>query len=352
MGTLNKPLALGLFSGGLDSILACRVIAAQGIQVVALKFVTPFFDHDLLHQQEAYQQAMQRRYGLAVEVIDISAGYVRLLDQPVHGFGKHFNPCIDCKIMMLSKARELMPAYGASFLFTGEVLGQRPMSQRRDTLRVIERDSGCEGLLLRPLSAKLMPPTPAEREGLVDRNRLYDFSGRGRKPQKQLAAHLGITDYPAPAGGCMLTDPNLASRIRHFYQGLFGFGEQRAVADIRLLTLGRQFKLDGDIWCILGRDERENIRLESLRGSDDWLVSMTSRPGPLALVRYGCLTVGNSRQEAEVIRLVAGLVVRYGKKVSGAAQAAEVRIDTGDGVQEQGIFTPLTEEQFASWLRI
>lgn len=345
---MNDRVALGLFSGGLDSILACRVIAEQGIRVVALKFVTPFFDHDLLHRRLEYQQEMQQKYGLEVELIDISAGYVRLLDQPAHGFGKHFNPCIDCKIMMLSKARELIPSYGASFLVSGEVLGQRPMSQRRDTLRVIERDSGCEGLLLRPLCAKLMPPTRAELEGLVDRDRLYNFSGRSRKLQKQLAAYLGVTDYPAPAGGCMLTDPNLAARIKHFYQGLFTFGEQRAVDDIRLLAVGRHFRLDTDIWCVLGRDERENIRLAALRGPDDWLVRMTSRPGPLGLVRHACLTVAGSSGEADVIRRLAGLVVRYGKKGPGGIDEAEVTIDKGD-VQEQGIFTPLTDEQIEPW---
>lgn len=345
---MNDRVALGLFSGGLDSILACRVIAEQGIRVVALKFVTPFFDHDLLSRRLEYQQEMQRKYGLDVEVIDISAGYVRLLDQPVHGFGKHFNPCIDCKIMMLAKARELMPRYGASFLVSGEVLGQRPMSQRRDTLRVIERDSGCVGLLLRPLCAKLMPPTRAELEGLVDRNRLYNFSGRGRKQQKQLAADLGIIDYPAPAGGCMLTDPNLAARIKHFYQGLFSFGEQRVVDDIRLLAVGRQFKFDENVWCILGRDERENTRLASFRSPDDWLVRMTSRPGPLGLVRHARTTVAGSPEEVDVIRRLAGLVVRYGKKGLSSDETAEVTIDKGD-VQEQGIFAPLSDEQFASW---
>ncbi|MCL1980594.1 MAG: thiamine biosynthesis protein, partial [Proteobacteria bacterium] len=221
---MSETVALGLFSGGLDSILACRTVADQGVRVMALKFVTPFFDHHLLGEQKKYAEAMRGKYGLEVSVIDISEGYLRLLDNPVHGFGKHFNPCIDCKILMLTRARELMDTYGASFLLTGEVLGQRPMSQRRDTLRVIERDSGCTGLLLRPLCAKLMEPTRAELDGLVDRERLHGFSGRGRREQKRLAARLGITDYPAPAGGCLLTDPNLAGRIKHFYQGLFLFG--------------------------------------------------------------------------------------------------------------------------------
>ncbi|MCL2457610.1 MAG: thiamine biosynthesis protein [Desulfobulbus sp.] len=344
---MSERAALGLFSGGLDSILACRTVADQGVRVVALKFVTPFFDHHLLAKNEEYADAMRRQYGLEVEVIDISEGYLRLLDNPAHGFGKHFNPCIDCKILMLTRARELMPAYGASFLFTGEVLGQRPMSQRRDTLRVIERDSGCTGLLLRPLCAKLMPPTQAELAGLVDRERLHGFSGRGRKEQKRLADRLGIADYPAPAGGCLLTDPNLAGRIKHFYQGLFSFGRQRAVDDIRLLTIGRQFKLDDDAWFILGRDERENDRLLAMRGPDDWLLCMTSRPGPLGLLRHAQAKLAGAGREKTVIRRAAGLVVRFGKKEEGAT-AAEVRIDQGSA-EVQAHFAPLADHEFADW---
>ena len=161
--------ALALFSGGLDSILACRTVAAQGIQVRALKFVTPFFSHHLLAEEEQFQQKMQNKYGIAAELIDLSSGYLDMLRQPKHGFGKNFNPCIDCKIMMLRRARELMEERGASFLITGEVLGQRPMSQRRDTLNLIEREAGCQDMLLRPLSAKLFKPILAERQGVIER---------------------------------------------------------------------------------------------------------------------------------------------------------------------------------------
>jgi hypothetical protein len=348
---MSETVALGLFSGGLDSILACRVVANLGVRVKALKFVTPFFDHDLLNQQEDYARSMREKYGLEVCVVDVSAGYVQLLAHPAHGFGKHFNPCIDCKILMLRRARELMADYGASFLITGEVLGQRPMSQRRDTLRVIERDSGCSGLLLRPLCAKLMEPTRAEREGLVDRERLYGFSGRGRRQQKLLAAELGITDYPTPAGGCMLTDPNLAARIKHFYQGLFSFGEQRAVNDVRLLAIGRQFKLGDDVWFIVGRDERENNRLEGMRGPEDWLVRMTTRPGPLGLLRRGRHRAGEGDGEEKLIRSLAGIVVRYGKKVQGEPAEAEVMIDQGEEMV-QGRFPPVSDDTVLQLWRI
>lgn len=346
---MRQRIALGLFSGGLDSILACRVVADQGVRVIALKFVTPFFDSDLLTCRDEYAAAMHRKYGLEVELVDVSAGYLRLLENPAHGFGKHFNPCIDCKILMLTRARELMAAYGASFLVTGEVLGQRPMSQRRDTLRVIERDSGCTDILLRPLCAKLMPPTQAEQEGLVDREQLHAFSGRSRRSQKLLAAQLGIIEYPTPAGGCMLTDLNLAPRIKQYYNGLFPFAEQQhAVDDIKLLVIGRQFKLDDDVWFIVGRDERENRQIEAMRGPNDWLLWMPVRPGPLGLLRYARQKVEGSGREKDVLRRLAGIVVRYGKKIEGAPAEIEVTIDKGTTVIND-IFGPLADTDCQQW---
>ncbi len=200
--------ALALFSGGLDSILACRVVMAQGIRVVALRFITPFFEADVV-EPARYTLNMREKYGIEVEVIDTGHDYISMLKAPRHGFGRHFNPCIDCKIFMLRQARALMPKYGASFLITGEVIGQRPMSQRRDTLRIIERESGCEGILLRPLCAQLMPPTEPELQGLLNRDQLCRICGRGRSEQQALAAHFSIFDYPAPVGGCVLADVNV-----------------------------------------------------------------------------------------------------------------------------------------------
>jgi hypothetical protein len=346
---MTRTTALGLFSGGLDSILACRVVADQGVRVVALKFVTPFFDHDLLAREAEYAAGVRHQYGLDVRLVDVSEGYLRLLDAPAHGFGRHFNPCIDCKILMLRRARELMPEYEASFLISGEVLGQRPMSQRRDTLRVIERDSGCEDILLRPLSARLMPPTLPERAGLVDRELLFAFSGRGRRPQKKLAADLGIIDYPNPAGGCLLTDPNLATRFRSFFHGRFSFALQdRAVDDVHLLAVGRQFNLGADLWFIVGRDERENELLASLRGPGDWLVRMSDRPGPLGLLRHGQKVMVSRSDEAAIVRQLAGVVIRYGRKIDSDTPAAEVLIDR-DGEMIRGLFAALDDDTLAPW---
>lgn len=337
--------ALALFSGGLDSILACRVISAQGIRVQALKFVTPFFDHHLLSDKEGFQRRAKEKYGLEAELIDLSEGYIELLRSPAHGFGKNFNPCIDCKIMMLRRARELMAARGASFLITGEVLGQRPMSQRLDTLHLIAREAGCGDLLVRPLSAKRLPPSLPERQGWLDRERLHGFSGRGRKEQLALARELGISEFPAPAGGCVLTDPNLAGRIQRFYAGLFSREREQIEADdIRLLLLGRQVRLPGGQWLVLGRDERENSRIAGLRRADDWLLHMPERPGPLALLRGA--VIGEAEKS-----LAAGLVVRYGKKdADGSLPAATVLLERPGSSELLTAVPPLADEVFRDWL--
>lgn len=317
--------ALALFSGGLDSILACRVIAAQGIEVRAIRFVSPFFGHDILQDPEKYQKEMLCKYGIDVLVEDISVQYLNLLHNPAHGFGKNFNPCIDCKIFMLSRAKEMMTELGASFLITGEVLGQRPMSQRRDTLNVIARDSGSRPILLRPLSAKLMRETEAERAGFVDRERLLDFSGRGRSRQIALAKEFGITDFPAPAGGCILADPILSRRVARMYAGDFSLQpEEITCMDIQLLLIGRQFQLPGGGWLILGRDEQENMKLTNLCQEGDALLSMESRPGPTAILRRAASLPAD--QLVEDLQDAASLVVGYGKKMPTGPRAAEVDV--------------------------
>ncbi len=348
---MSTTVALGLFSGGLDSILACRVVADQGILVKGLKFVTPFFDHHLLADQEKYQREIRQKYDIDVELIDLSEGYIDLLRNPAHGFGKNFNPCIDCKILMLKKARQLLERYQASFLVTGEVLGQRPMSQRRDTLRVIERDAGCEDILLRPLCARRLNPTLPERAGWIDRDRLFGFSGRGRRPQIELAGKLGIKEFPAPAGGCVLTDPNLASRIERFYAGLFALRQEQFQAnDFRLLLVGRQFRLPGGHWLILGRNEQENDLLCSLAGPDDWLLYMPERPGPTGLLRRAAVLVNRDVDETVTLNRIGGLIVRYGRKINGALPPGDVLLER-DGSQEVLRAIPLLDDViFREWI--
>jgi len=344
---ITKPTtALALFSGGLDSILACRVIMAQGIRVRAIKFVTPFFGYELLAREQEHMAEIHDRYGIDVHLRDISKPYIKLLHDPPHGFGKNFNPCIDCKILLCAEARRLMPELNASFIISGEVIGQRPMSQRKDTLRVIERDSGCDGILLRPLCAKSQRPTRPEEEGLVDRERLYDLYGRGRHGQIALAAGFGITDYPAPAGGCVLTDPIKSKQIARYYQE----EQEIRIQDLRLLLVGRQIKLPHGGWLVLGRDQEENDRLLAERTPGDLQLKLRDRPGPAALLRHG--------SHPEDRRLAAAIVARYSKKGPDGPMGGAVLLfaATGeefpaDGTAETLQVEPLADEIFRPWCR-
>ncbi|MBW1634845.1 MAG: thiamine biosynthesis protein [Deltaproteobacteria bacterium] len=348
---MKEIKALSLFSGGLDSILATRLVMDQGIEVVAVQFVTPFFNYHILEDIEGHKARIRSRFGINVEVFDISDGYLQLLRNPAHGFGKNFNPCIDCKIYMLSRAKEMMADLGAKFLITGEVLGQRPMSQRRDTLNVIERDSGSRSILLRPLSAKLMVETEAEKEGWVDRAQLLDFSGRGRSKQIRLAAEYGITDFPAPAGGCTLADPILSRRVSQLYsEDSVLQPAQITTTDVRLLLVGRQFILPGGGWLILGRDERDNDKLEVLAGPDDALLWMEERPGPAALLRRAASWYEDSSSMEKELDLVASLVVRYGKKIDSIRPPGEVtcRLQGNSWIITA---EPLEDTIFQDWMR-
>jgi hypothetical protein len=332
----NQTTTLALYSGGLDSTLACRVVAQQDIKVVAVKFVTPFFGYDLLFSKDDYIKKTKEKFGIDVLLRDVTLPYLELLKKPVHGFGRYFNPCMDCKIFLLSEAKKMMPAIGASFLVTGEVVGQRPMSQRRDALRVIERDSGCEGLLVRPLCAKNLDPTQAEIDGLIDREQLLAFSGRNRTPQMKLAEQFGITDYPSPAGGCILADPILSLRIQEYY----ATQEQIIPEDILLMMVGRQFKLPSGGWLVVGRNQSENIKMENLRQPGDWLLRPDDFPGPSVILR-------RSHNDAE-LQLAASILVRYARKAFTAKGRMKVLAEK-DGAVIQLDPVPLHDDTFLSW---
>ena len=360
--------ALALYSGGLDSTLACRVVMEQKIRVVAVKFVTPFFGADLLNDPEGYRQTIRRKYGIEVMLRDLSEPYLKMLARPAHGYGKNFNPCVDCKIMLMTEARRMLPELGASFLISGEVLGQRPMSQRRDTLRVIERDSGCTDLLLRPLCARHLPPTKPEREGLIDREKLLDFRGRNRSPQIALAARFGISDYESPGGGCVLTDTNLALRIRDHYQEAASLGQPVRADDVLLLLGGRAFKLPGGSILALGRDEAGNDRLLARRRPGDWPLNLRDFPGPLAILRPSRHPAGPAMAGAPATRSdehapagqasipadlprAAALVMRYaGKSVRDLGKAV-VQAEQGDGMILELTTAQVADEVFAPWRR-
>ncbi len=348
---MKDVIALSLFSGGLDSILASRVVAAQGIKIYAIKFVSPFFNYDILKDIEKYKREIREKYDIDVLVEDISEPYLKLLYKPKYGFGKNFNPCVDCKIFMFIRAREMMKEMGASFLITGEVLGQRPMSQRRDTLNVIERDSGNRAILLRPLSAKLMTETDAERQGLIDREKLLDFSGRGRSRQIALAKEFGITDFPAPAGGCDLADPILSKRIARMYSGDFVFPPQEiTITDILMLLVGRQFLLPGGGWLVLGRNQKDNEKLEKLKQQGDAVLYMENHPGPTAILRRAATLYESEEKIHGDIQYAAELVVRYGKKIEGQFLPQDVDIYFRKEKKVLKDITPLQDSLFREWM--
>jgi len=272
--------ALCLLSGGLDSTLAARIVLDLGVELEAVNFVTVFCTCTPKTAGCAAAVSSARQLGIRVRSFDATEQLLAVVRDPPHGYGTNLNPCIDCRILMFRRALELMREIGARFLVTGEVLGERPMSQRRDAMRTIERESGAEGLVLRPLSARLLEPSIPERNGWVDRERMLSISGRSRKPQISLAREFGINDYPCPAGGCRLTDPGFAGRMRDLL-------DHEAALDVRsarLLRWGRHFRLTPSCKVILGRNEEENGRLSALAKPEDTIAEPSTLPGPTALV--------------------------------------------------------------------
>ncbi len=272
-GAAGPARALCLCSGGLDSLLCLCVLREQGVEAEAVSFASPFYANP-----EGTARAC-RRLGFKHHVLDFTADILALLHDPPSGFGSCLNPCIDCHARMIGRAWEYAQENGFDFVATGEVLGQRPMSQQRGPLNRVRNLSGAGDHLLRPLSAKLLDPTAPEREGLVDRSRLLDLQGRNRKPQMALAVKYGIRDYPSPAGGCKLTEPNYCRRLKNLM-------EHEGLGDARLVEAcnhGRHFRFPGGTLVVLGRDRADNEFLRTaLRGGDATLRSVNV-PGPTAL---------------------------------------------------------------------
>src|SRR5512145_1603598 len=313
----KKTKAIGLISGGLDSTLALALVKGQGIEVKAITFYTGFCITETQRRKGGRadgsvprNEALRAAADLEadVEFVDISGPeYLEMLLHPRFGYGANANPCVDCRIFMMRKAEEIMEREGADFVFTGEVLGQRPKSQRRDTLRIIEREAKMDGRLLRPLSAKLLKPTIPEEEGLVDRERLLDVSGRGRTRQIALAGEMGLADWPQPAGGCcFLTDESFSKKFFDLLGAREAAGEGRHVTqeEILLLTVGRHFRLSPVAKLIVGRGEVENALLEHHVAGRARLEAV-GVTGPVALVE------GAPSWEERV--LAASIVARYGK---------------------------------------
>jgi tRNA(Ile)-lysidine synthase TilS/MesJ len=300
--------ALCVYSGGLDSALAAAVIRAQSIEVLALFFETPFFP-----SIRAKKSAIAS--GLPFRVVNITERHMEILKNPRHGYGRHMNPCIDCHTLMFRIAGELLEEERAQFVVTGEVLGQRPMSQNKGALALIARESGLGERILRPLSAKLLPVTLPEKEGWVARDLLLDFNGRSRKPQMALARQLNIAEYPAPAGGCLLTEKDFSNRLRD----LLSSNPDPETRELELLKIGRHFRVAPHCKLIVGRNKLENDAIENLAGKEDFVLSAVSVPGPTVLV--------SGKDSEDVLPLAAAVAAAY----SDAQGEVEIQLGVGNG---------------------
>jgi tRNA U34 2-thiouridine synthase MnmA/TrmU len=303
--------AIGCISGGLDSTLALVLVQGLGLEVVALHVRHLWHPGPFQSDEDPGAVRMAKGRGVRVLVLDAAEADLAMVQGPEHGFGKRMNPCIDCRIWMLRRAREIMEAEGAAFVFTGEVLGQRPLSQHRGAMDLIEREAGLQDLLLRPLSAKLLPATRPEREGVVDRSRLLDIKGRSRQRQMDLARRFGIADYPTPAGGCLLTDPGFAYRLRDLLAH-----QPPTAGDVELLKVGRHMRLADGTRLVIGRHQEDCLRLDRLLRPGDVRIEAADMPGPTTLLR--------GTASPENIALAAAVTLRYAKAAPGQVRRVQV----------------------------
>ena len=300
----RKSKAVGLFSGGLDSILATKLITEQGVTVVALHFRLPFS----VPGREPTEEKLSKMAGLvgaSLMTLDADDAYLQMVGSPQFGHVRQLAPCIDCIVLMLGKAKELAKEIKADFVFTGEVVGQRAICQNKRSLKQIEKAVGLDGRLLRPLSAKLLEPTIPELTGLVRRERLLDLKGRSRRRQIRLAHEFGIFDYPIPGTGCLLLDKNFAARARDALQQ-----EQLVLPEIELLKYGRHFRLESGAKVVVGRNEAENKRLEELAREDDVLCRPVEVMGPVAILR-------SRKKTKKDTEIAARICARYSDATAG-----------------------------------
>lgn len=299
MNTQSSPIhGIALFSGGLDSLLATKLLIEQGLNIHCIHAVSPFFGkpHMIPHWESIY--------GITIEAVNISEPFIQLLRQrPKYGFGKVLNPCVDCKILMMRLAYQKMKKLGASFIISGEVIGQRPMSQRRDTLNVISNNANIQKILLRPLCAHHLPPTEPESSGLVDRSKLLSFFGRGRKKQLALAKKMGLQEIPTPAGGCRLAERENAQRYWHVLTRI----PKPSTQDFLLANIGRQYWYNNH-WLCIGRNEKDNRQIEQLATAQDILITMSNIPGPTGLARQAITW------DTTVLHDAAALVASYSQQ--------------------------------------
>ncbi len=309
------PRALGLLSGGLDSILACLVLRRAGVEVAAVSFASPFFGADKA-------LAAAQAHDIPLTVLEVGPEHLeQVVKNPRYGYGSNMNPCIDCHAYMFRQAGGLMEGQGHDFLFSGEVLGQRPMSQNKQALATVAKHSGFASRILRPLSALVLAPTAMEESGLVERARLLGLSGRGRKPQMALASELGVKDYPAPAGGCLLTEPGFSRRLKDLLDHDPGAG----VELVELLKNGRHLRLSPAAKLIVGRNQAENQILEGLAPPECRRLIALGVAGPLGLY-FGPATGAD-------LELASALVAGYGQAPAGQAVTVQAGPDLRYSVQ-------------------
>lgn len=330
-----KPKAIVLLSGGLDSTLAVKLMQNQGVDVLAVNFVSTFCTCSSRKEHSCSMASMvARELGVPLRVIGKGRDYLDVVEHPKFGYGRALNPCLDCRIYVLRKTAAIMREEGAQFVVTGEVLGQRPMSQYRAALKRIETESGLEGLILRPLSAQWLDPTLPEQKGWVDRSKLLAIQGRSRSEQLALAEKEGIEKFGCPSGGCLLTDPNIARRMRD----LFRFCPDYSMADAKMATFGRHFRIHDRLKAILGRDESENERLQRM-APDLPRMELVDIPGPMMFLR------GEMRDDDR--EPLARLLKRYAHKAGPGT--VPVLWTHGDRTRTWTVTEPAADDDLKRW---
>ena len=324
----QKPRAVALLSGGLDSNLAIRMMQEQGVEVEAIAVKTPFCDFDCGKGCGHRVQEVALELGIKLKTVYFGEDYLKMLKNPKYGYGSGMNPCIDCRGMMYNAAKEHMEKTGADFIITGEVLGQRPMSQNGNALKIIENETQTNGKIVRPLSFRHLPLTEAESKGLIKREKLGDIKGRSRKGQLQLAKKFDISDPPNAAGGCLLTDPAFSIRVRDLYDHTRGTPDMN---DIELLKIGRHFRLSDNSKLIVGRNKMENEILDSLKLDNDLIIEVSNHVGPTCILRTKKQL--SSKKEIEI---AASTALRYSD--SPMDKLSSVRIKSHQYEKEIQVF--------------
>lgn len=318
--------AIALISGGLDSALAAKVVADQGVEIIGVKFTSPFCTCD--QGGKCYAKSVSSELGIPLRTISKGEDYLDIIKNPKFGYGRGINPCIDCRIYMLKKAWALAEKIGASFLITGEVLNQRPMSQHYRALKIIEKEAGLEGKILRPLSAKYLPETEPEKRGWVKREKLLAIKGRSRKSQLKLAKEFGIDTFACAAGGCLLTQKPYARKLKD----LFEHREEVGWKDVMLLKYGRHFRYRNSK-IIVGRNEVENNMLELLKGPEDYILEVPDHGSPITILQ--------EEKNDESLRIAASLTALYS---SAEGEKVVVRYGTSAPVHSL-IVTPMARNE-------